>query len=83
MQFDNATGALFRRIYDAGIKRPRIDVQAHSTFPELFRIDHAMHGIRRIHRAGMRGIHFHGVGRYKLRRPVLDILRKKMKIFYF
>ncbi len=81
VQLDHAAGALLRRIDDVGVKRARVNVQAHSAVAELFRIDHAMDGIGRIDRAGVSGIHFNSIRRRELTSSVIDVLRYKMKIF--
>jgi hypothetical protein len=81
VEFYNPARPLFRRIHHAGIKRTRIDMQAHGALPKLFWIDHSMHRIGWINRAGVCRIHFHRIGGYKLRAPMFNVLRNKMKVF--
>jgi hypothetical protein len=56
-------------------------MQADGAFAKLFRIDDAVNGVSGIYGAGMRWIHFDGVGGSELTSPVIDVLRDEMKIF--
>jgi hypothetical protein len=82
VQFDDPACFLLGGVHDAGIKRPRINVQADRTVPELPRIQNAMHWIVGINRARVGGIHFNGIGGTEFTLALINVLRDQMKIFY-
>src|ERR1700733_10888548 len=65
VQLNLAARSLLWRIDHAGIEGPRVNMQAHRPLVEFPRIEHAMHGIVRINRAGMRQIHLDRIGRFQ------------------
>ena len=81
MQLDHAASALLGRIHNTGIERARINMQTYRALTEMLRIEHAMHRIGGIDRAGMSWIHFDSVGRSELGLSVIEVLRNQVKIF--
>ena len=63
MQADFAAGVLLDGIYDAGVERARVKVQAHRALTELARIAHIVNWVQGINRDWMGRSDFHHVGR--------------------
>src|ERR1700689_3697841 len=62
VQLNFSAGALLRGIDDASIERARIHMQADRALVELARVEHAMHRLSGINRAGLRNIHLDSIG---------------------
>ena len=77
MQFDYSAGALLLRINHAGIEGAGIDVQAHRALVEITGIVNPVHGLQRIHGAGLARIHFDRVGGFELAGALLEVLRNR------
>ena len=62
MQLNLATGAVLGGVNNTAVEWARVDVEADGALVEFAGVEDAMHGLQRIDCAGMRGIHFDGVG---------------------
>src|SRR6266849_3398952 len=82
VQLNHAARTLLRRIYDAGIKWPRINMQTDRALGKLLWVQHTMHRISRINGARVSRIHFDRVRWSELALSMVEVLRHQMKIFY-
>jgi len=80
VQLDFAAGALLGGIYDAGVERTGVNVEANGALIEFAGIQDAVDGLQGIDGARMRGIHLKGFRGPDCRFAGGDVLMNHAKI---